>query len=182
MSIAAYTIADNLKTTDLKPEESKPRKRNHQRAGETEDLSPSSWQLSSYCGAHISTLASVASATSATEVITSTHRIATHQQNVYKQSSHHQTAIVEEHSVTHLNSSASSLNHSQQRKRKAADGGYQSSKSSHSNSTASNISSGATISSSNSVYHQKTSTNSLKMTAGHKGSGQKVINKVNTKT
>ena len=43
MSIAAYTIADNLKTTDLKPEESKPRKRNHQRAGETEDLSPSSW-------------------------------------------------------------------------------------------------------------------------------------------
>ena len=43
MSIAAYTIADNLKTTDLEPQEIKPRKRNYQRAGETQDLSPSSW-------------------------------------------------------------------------------------------------------------------------------------------
>ena len=125
------------------------------------------------------TLASVATATSATEVITSTHRIATqNHQTIYsrQQTSHHQT-ILEEQSVTHIPSTSS--HHGQHRKRKAADGGHHNSKPSQPNSTASNISSGASSSSSNSIYHQKTSSHGHKMTAGHKGSGQKIINKVN---
>jgi hypothetical protein len=141
------------------------------------------------------TLASVATATSATEVITSTHRIATHQQHnnqsaySLQQANHHQ-ALLEEQSLTQIHShySISSSNHlgatSQNllRKRKAADGGVQSNKSTHTNSTASsNISSsgaGATSSSSSSIYHQKhSSSNGMKMTAGHNkhGSSQKVI-------
>ena len=161
-----------------------PKKTNHQRTdtqGQTV-LYLTSWQLASYCGAHTSTLASVATATSATEVITSTHRIATHQQNnqtIYKQQTSHHQAIVEEHSVAHLPSTTASAHHAQHRKRKAADGGHQNSKPFYSNSTANNISTGATILSSSSIYHQKSSSHSLKMTAGHKGSGQKVINKVN---
>ena len=143
------------------------------------------------------TLASVATATSATEVITSTHRIATHQQHnnqTSRQQPNHHQSLLEEQSLTqihshysissgnHLGSTGSAVgnnissnsNHGQHhhRKRKAADGGVQTNKSTHTNSTASsNISSGragATSSSSSSIYHQKhSSSHGLKMTAGH---------------
>ena len=139
------------------------------------------------------TLASVATATSATEVITSTHRIATHhQQNNQTVYSGQQTShgLLQEHVISkhyHNNSSnhsssgvGTNSNSGHHRKRKAvADGGLEGSKtSSHTSSTASSLSTagaGAGSSSSGSIY-QKNS-NSLKMVAGHKhagGSSQKV--------